>query len=109
MQKLDGKKGQISDNVFYKLKQEYEDEYKKNELVLLKESERIKELHDKLESFIKNIELLKEEEKLRFDLNEYSQQKYNEVLNEISTNEKRAESILYATGVLLEEFKNELK
>ena len=109
LKKLDAKKGTISDNVFTKLKQEYEDQYKKDELILLKETERIQKLHEKLDSFIKNIDLLREEERLRFNLNEYNDEKYNEILESISQNEKRAESILYATEILLEEFKTELR
>ena len=109
LEKLQSKKGQISDNVFNKLYQEYEIEYKKNELILLKETERIQHLHEKLESFIKNLDIIKEEEKLRFDLGEYNEDKFNEILHDISSNEKRIESVLYATSVLLEEFKNELR
>lgn len=109
LEKLQGKKGQISDNVFNKLQQEYQEEYKKNELILLKETERIQQLHEKLESFIKNIDTIKEEEKLRFDLGEYTENEFNDIINSISSNEKKIESVLYATSVLLEEFKNELR
>ena len=108
LQKLETKKGTISDNVFIKLKQEYEGEYNKTELVLLKETERIQKLHEKLDSFIKNVDLLREEERLRFNLSEYTENQYNELLEKISQDEKRAESVLYATAILLEEFKNEL-
>ena len=109
LKKLQGKKGQISDNVFEKLRQEYEDDYKKNEMILLKETERIQKLHQKLDSFIKNIDLKREEEKLRFDLNEYTKDQYDEIIENISKDEKRAESVLYATSVLIEEFKDELQ
>lgn len=107
--KLESKKGTISDKVFQKLKEEYEDEYKKTEMTLLKETERIQKLHQKLEKFVKNIDALREEEKLRFDLKEYSEEQYNKIIETISKNGKKAESVLYATSVLLDEFKNELK
>ena len=109
LRKLQSKKGQISVNVFEKLRQEYEDDYKKNEMILLKETERIQQLHQKLDSFIKNIDLKREEEKLRFDLNEYTKDQYDEIIENISKDEKRAESVLYATSVLIEEFKDELQ
>ena len=109
LRKLEEKKGSISDNVYKKLKQEYDDEFNKSELILLKETEKIKKLNDEVSSFIKNIDLIKEEEKLRFDLKEYTEEKYKELLDEISKNEKRAEAILYATSVLIDEFKNELQ
>ena len=109
LRKLQSKKGQISVNVFEKLRQEYEDNYKKNEMILLKETERIQQLHQKLDSFIKNIDLKREEEKLRFDLNEYTKDQYDEIIENISKDEKRAESVLYATSVLIEEFKDELQ
>ena len=109
IKKLESKKGTISENVFQKLREEYEDDYKKNELLLLKETERIQKLHNKLEQFIKNIEVLREEERLRFDLQEYSDEQYNKIVETITKNAKKAESVIYATSVLLDEFKNELK
>ncbi len=109
LKKLETKKGTISENVFNKLKEEYESEYKKNELILLKETERIQQLHKKLDAFIKNIDVLREEEQLRFNLNEYTEDQYNSILENISVNEKRAESVLYATSVLIDEFKSELQ
>ena len=109
LKKLEEKKGSISENVYTKLKQEYEDDYKKNELLLLKETEKIKKLNEEVSTFIKNIDLLREEEKLRFDLNEYTEEQYNELTDKLSKNEKRAEAILYATSVLVDEFTNELQ
>ncbi len=109
LQRLEGKKGTISEKIFEKLKLEYEDDYKKSELLLLKETERIQKLHQKLENFIKNIGALREEERLRFDLQEYSEEQYDKILDTISKNEKRAESVLYATSVLLDEFKSDLQ
>lgn len=109
LKKLEEKKASISENVYNKLKQEYEDNYKKNELILLKETEKIKKLNEEVASFINNIDRIREEEKLRFELNEYSEEKYNEILDEISKNEERGEAILYATSLLVEEFTNELQ
>lgn len=109
LQKLESKKGTISDNVFEKLRREYEDEFKKIEMILLKETKRIQTLHQKLENFVKNIDVIREEEKLRFDLQEYTEEQYKNILESISKNGKRAESVLYATSVLIDEFKSELK
>ena len=109
LKKLEEKKNSISENVYTKLKQEYEDDYKKNELILLKETEKIKKLNEEVTSFINNIDLLREEEKLRFDLNEYTEAQYKDLIEKLSKNEKRAEAVLYATSLLVEEFTNELR
>ena len=76
---------------------------------MLKETEKIKKLNEDISTFLQNIDSIKEEEKLRFELKEYTEKKYKELLDEISMNEKRGETILYATSVIIEEFKNELQ
>lgn len=109
LKKLESKKGEIAENVYNKLKEEYTEDYKKNEMMLLKETERIQQLHTKVKKFSENIDALKEEEKLRFDLGEYTEDQYKNIVENIALNEKRAESVLYATSVLVDEFKSELK
>ena len=109
LHKLEEKKSSISEKIYGKLKQEYDDEYKKNESILLNETDKIIKVKNEVEEFLKNVNVLREEEEVRFNLNEYSEQEYNELIEKIDKNEKKAEAIQYATTVLLEEFQNELK
>lgn len=109
LKKLHEKKSQISTNIYEKLKNEYEEEYKKQELTILKELEKIKTLNIEVDNFLKNIEEKREEEQIRFNLQDYTEEEYNNAIELLNTNGKKAESIFYATVDIIEEFKNELQ
>ena len=103
LKKLEEKKDSISINVFNKLKNEYESGLESSQLFLQNEINNIQKIQDDVKEFLSDYGANEEEIRIRKDLNEIIEDEFENKLQFMKDNKKRAESILELTKLLLEE------
>lgn len=101
--KLKGKKDSISQKVFDKLLQEYNENLDDNVSYLQKETDVIFKLKEKALEYINSFEKIKEELDIRLNLQDINNENYNNQNEILNSNKKRADSVLTITTLLLEE------
>lgn len=101
--KLEEKKISISENVYLKLKDEYETERLENISFIQGEINKINLLQDKAKSFIEEYNANKEELAIRQQLNELSEEEYTSRLTDLENKKVEFDTIIEITNLLLEE------
>lgn len=101
LQKLEQKKGSISEVVYKSLYDEYLGSFQEVEKNLNEEEKRIREIRHQCENFFEKIDSIKEEFIIRSELGEISEEELNKKLLEFDKQKLRAQVLITVTNDIL--------